>query len=219
MKDCADGAGSLLTGAMTTYAMLAYRRLSAYDDYAHPANVKGYGFSDYSTTSNTTYLSANSRHSVKTGRLSIGSINEPINMDFLDTTPYHHQRDTQFDDYMAKRNSFNATRETIPGTGDVGRGPQAYSPPGGSPKGLSPQSRSPPFATGQVKALQRGPTIPRATSWASDHVLVAVPEEDAEMDHTITDGVSLLSPDSSEMPGFDGPRVAQETDIPEPKWK
>lgn len=213
---------------MTTYAMLAYRRLSAYDDYAHPANVKGYGFSDYSAASNTTYLSANNRHSVKTGRLSIGSINEPINMDFLDTTPYHHQRDTQFDDYMAKRNSFNAPRETISGAGDVAHGLQAYSPPpGGSPKGLSPQSRSPPLAMGQVKALQRGPTMPRATSWASDHVLVAVPEEDAEMDHINTDSVSLLSPDSSEllspdsseMPGLDGPRVAQETDIPEPKWE
>lgn len=205
---------------MATYAILAYRRLSAYDDYAHPANVKGYGFSDYSTTGNTTYVSANNRNSVRSGRLSVGSMNEPVNVDVHDTTPYHHQRDTQFDDYMAKRNSFNASHETG-FNGDAVYSPQAYSPPGGSPKGLSPQSRSPDpnVATGQVKALQRGPTIPRATSWASDHVLVAVPEEDAEMEHPNPDLVSLLSPDGTELSGFEGSRVAQEADIPEPKWK
>ncbi len=204
---------------MATYAVLAYRRLSAYDDYAHPANVKGYGYNDFSTSSNTAYPSANHRHSVKSSRLSIGSINEPpVSMDVLDTTPYHHQRDTQFDEYMAKRHSFKAPREGIPGGGGSGvRSPQAYSPPRGrgSPKRLSPpQSRSPPGPT-------TGPVVvPRATSWASDLVLITVPEEvETEHDRPAADEVSLMSRDGSEIPGLDGPRVAQETDIPEPKWK
>lgn len=215
---------------MVTYAILAYRRLSAYDDYAHPANVKGYGFNDYSTSGKTAYQSSYNRGSTN-GGLSVGSMNEPLQMESLDvTTPYHHQRDTQFEEYMAKRNSFNAARDLESnGSGQRRHSspPQAHSPPLiGSPKALSPHSLSPhslspdPIATGQVKALQRGPTIPRSTSWASDHVLVAVPEEEYEGDHhTPADEVSLLSPDSHEMPGFDGPRVVQETDIPEPKWK
>ncbi|XWW92349.1 hypothetical protein V2A60_000272 [Cordyceps javanica] len=220
----------LLTGATATYAFLAYRRLSAYDDYAHPANVKGFGFNDCSTSSNTSYLPASKRNSVKSGRFSMSSVNEAVNLDELDNnnnnnTPYHHQRDTLFDEYMAKRNSFNAPRETISGAGgDVVRSPSGCSPPGGgSPKALSPQSLSPspPLATGHVKALKRGPMVPRATSWASDHVLVAVPEEEAEMemDRANADEVSLLSPDGNEAPGHDGPRVAQETDIPEPSWR
>ncbi|KAM3512985.1 hypothetical protein MY11210_003385 [Beauveria gryllotalpidicola] len=207
-----DGLLILLTGAMATYAFLAYRRLAAYDDYAHPANVKGYGFNDLSTLSNTSHLPANKRNSLRSGRLSIGSVNESVNMDVLDTTPYHHQRDTQYDEYRAKRNSFNAPRETI-----AAREPQRCSPPDSSPKGLSPLLSPSIIATGQVKALQRGLTRPRTTSWASDHILVAVPEEEDEAGHVNTDGVSLLSPESNEMPGFDGPRVVQETDIPEPR--
>lgn len=218
---------------MATYAILAYRRLSAYDDYAHPANVKGYGFSDNSTSGKTSYLSARNRGSVGSGRLSVGSMNEPMNLDTLQATPYQHQRDTQFEDYMAKRNSFNEQVDLESGASGNRRyssPPHTVSPPSRSPKGMSPQTLSPqllspqgqpsdPIATGQVRALQRGPTIPRSTSWASDHVLVAVPEEEAELDHPMADEVSLLSPDSHELPGFDGPRVAQEADIPEPKWK
>ncbi|PQK17967.1 hypothetical protein BB8028_0009g01650 [Beauveria bassiana] len=204
----------LLTGATTIYAFLAYRRLAAYDDYAHPANVKGYGFNDLSTSSNISHLPANKRNSLRSVRLSTRSVNESVSMDVLDTTPYHHQRDTQYDEYRAKRNSFNAPRETLAGVGDAARNPQRYSPPDSSPKTLSPLL-SPSIATNQVKALQRGLARPRTTSWASDHMLVAVPEEEIEAGHGNGDEVSLLSPDSNEMPGFDGPRVVQDTDIPE----
>ncbi|ATY58952.1 hypothetical protein A9K55_003479 [Cordyceps militaris] len=205
----------LLTGAMAMYAFLAYRRLSAYDDYAHPANVKGYGFND--SVSNASYLSASKRR--------VSSSAAAVDMDVLDgssTTPYDHQRDTQFDDYMAKRNSFNGhlRRENSTSSG-------ARSPPEGPLLLLSPPqslSPSPPLAAAGhvVKSLKRAPSAPRAISWASDHVLVAVPEEEDDelaAGNTNTDEVSLLSPDSSEVAGCDGPRVAQETDIPEPKWK
>lgn len=216
---------------MATYAILAYRRLSAYDDYAHPANVKGYGFSDYSTSSRPAYLSANSHNSGNSGRLSVGSMNEPLRLDVLDATaPYDHQRNLQFEEYMAKRNSSNSPGDAD--SGSTGRGlddspPQVHSPTTFSPQGLSPAPiRSPlspvspdvPVTTGQVHALQRGPTIARITSWASDHVLMAVPEE-AEVDHHIGDDVSLLSPEAHEMPGFDGARAEQGADIPESRWK
>ncbi|OAA73335.1 hypothetical protein ISF_00236 [Cordyceps fumosorosea ARSEF 2679] len=217
----------LLTGVMATYAFLAYRRLSAYDDYAHPANVKGYGFNDdCSTYGNTSYLPASKRSSIRSssGRLSIGSVYDgttfpAVPLDILDTTPYHHQRDTQFDDYMAQRNSFHAAREAPSIAGDYFA--RSSPPGGGSPKGLSPQTLSPGV---QAKTtLQRGPsTRSRAVSWSSDHVLVAVPEEEDEAETGTrgqADQVSLLSPDGYEVPGSDGPRVTQETDIPEPQHK
>ncbi|PHH85974.1 hypothetical protein CDD83_10911 [Cordyceps sp. RAO-2017] len=41
-----DTAMIITAVASAIYAILTYRRLSAYDDYARAANVKGYGFSD-----------------------------------------------------------------------------------------------------------------------------------------------------------------------------
>lgn len=35
-----------MAAALAVYAVLTHRRLRAYDDYARPANVRGYGFSN-----------------------------------------------------------------------------------------------------------------------------------------------------------------------------
>ncbi|UNI17691.1 hypothetical protein JDV02_004015 [Purpureocillium takamizusanense] len=227
--------------ALVLYAVLTYRRLSAYDDYARPVNVKGYGFSDgidrdFSYSSRLSVDNNTRRGSTTPSRLSIGSIgggfnvshycaasgseDEAVHMQTMQRTPssYSHERDTQFDEYVARRSSLgNSTLKA-----EVERALSSELDRGsGSPDAIV-------MGSGVVKTRLRGQSIGRATSYSSDHVLVAVPEEEAEAEHHETDRAALLgrgrrdsdhgrrSPDRGEV---DGPAVPQEVDISEPKWR
>ncbi|KAJ6441232.1 Centromere protein V [Purpureocillium lavendulum] len=232
-----DAALIITALGLAIYAVLTYRRLSAYDDYARPVNVKGYGFNDgldrdFSYSSR---LSVDKRGSVASSRLSIGSMgnpftassyrgaaaaaddDEPVQLHTIERTPsfYSHERDTQFDDYVARRSSLgNSTLKA-----DVERALSAeLERGGGSPDAVI-------IGSGAVKTRSRGPSIGRATSYTSDHVLVAVPEE-AETEHHATDRAALLGlnrrdsdQERSVERELDGPAVRQEVDITEPKWR
>ncbi|TWU78226.1 hypothetical protein ED733_008016 [Metarhizium rileyi] len=150
--------------ALAIYAVLAYRRLSVLDDYVRPANVKAYGFSDgedqdfssYSSRLGTRTSSMDNKHNkhsaVGPRRLSIGSMrsakDEPVVLKALQQTPsyYSHERDTQFEEYVARRTS----GERLPDSLAV------------------------------VQNRHQSTSVTRATSYTSDHVLVAVPEEEHE---------------------------------------
>ena len=161
------------------------------------------------------------RGSVGTHRLSIGSVrsdtNEPVGLQKMPQVPsyYSHERDTQFDDYVARRSSLGGGPELERGTsGEYRRG----SPPGDA----APDSLA---VTGIVHSRARGASITRATSYTSDHVLVSVPEEEHEtLDERSGQNsakTSLLrssrrNSDDNHIMGLSP--VMQEVDIPEPKW-
>ncbi|KAL7951408.1 hypothetical protein V8C42DRAFT_7274 [Trichoderma barbatum] len=160
---------------LAIYAIMAYRRLSKYDDYSHPVNVKPYGFSDgldndtpYSSVSSRTGLrsSMDKRGSLGSDRLSVGSLSSPSLIPPAEQRPrrYSHERDTQFDEYMVRKTS-----------GGYKLDPSLSSPPADSPLGDSLT------AIGAVHSRSRGSSISQTLSYTSDHVLVAVPEEDGEM--------------------------------------
>ncbi|KAF9764252.1 hypothetical protein IL306_002849 [Fusarium sp. DS 682] len=193
------------------YSVRRYRRLSAYDDYTHPVNVKPYGFND-DLERDTSYArqSTDKRFSSTSSRASIISKRESVEMGTVQRTPsvYSHKRDTQFDDYVARRGS--ATKERI-GSGDFNyAGAQGEAQDSGAT--LTP-------------TRPRGASSGRAASWTSDRGLVAVPEED---DDTIAgkeykkekekkDREALLGNTPRE--SIDGPVVPQEVDLSEPRWQ
>ena len=230
--NCADRY-SLITAGMLVFTIVEYRRLDSFNAYAYPPNVKSFGFLDRSKSGR----SIPKRGSVTPARLSVGSINEPLNLDFLGNTAsqYNHERDTQFEDYMAKRTSMGHRYEPFSDSRQseaIGsRSPNSLSPEALSPSRMSPGQLSPPqnakmfrdvpqITTGVVTALQRGPEVGRVTSWASDYVLMSVPEEE----HDVTDEadqVSLLTTDQKESTEDDVSyelRVAQEVDMSNARW-
>ncbi|KAG8409792.1 hypothetical protein J3458_018874 [Metarhizium acridum] len=212
---------------LAIYAILTYRRLSAFDDYVRPVNVKGYGFNDgedadFSYTSRLSIRrSVDKRGPVGSHRPSIGSLrsakNEPVMLNDMQRAPsyyYSHERDTQFDEYVARRGSLGARSDFERRTSSDYR---RDSPPGD----VSPDSL---VVTGTVPSRTRGASITREVSYTSDHVLVAVPEEDHEApgeaarqsDRTTFLGGSLRNSDESIMQLRP---VLQEVDVPEPKWR
>lgn len=217
---------SITAVVLAIYAILTYRRLSAYDDYAHPANVKSFGFRDglddpYSSRANLR-PSIDKRFSSVSSRLSIGSahtsnsIDQPaaVPLDRLERTPsyYSHERDTQFEEYVARRGSYT-------GKADVERAVGVEfgwaSPPvgaAGSPPGETPTA----VVMGTVKSRPRGASMPRSPSYASDHVLVAVPEEDDDEAENKKgrDRKALLQED--ERRDSDDAPAAQDIDLVEP---
>ncbi|EFY86503.1 hypothetical protein MAC_07446 [Metarhizium acridum CQMa 102] len=217
---------SITAITLAIYAILTYRRLSAFDDYVRPANVKGYGFNDgedadFSYTSRLSILrSVDKRGPVGSHRPSIGSLrsakNEPVMLNDMQRAPsyYSHERDTQFDEYVARRGSLGARSDFERRTSSDYR---RDSPPGD----VSPDSL---VVTGTVPSRTRGASITREVSYTSDHVLVAVPEEDHEApgeaarqsDRTTLLGGSLRNSDESIMQLRP---VLQEVDVPEPKWR
>lgn len=142
---------------MSIYAILTYRRLSAYDDYARPVNFKGYGFNDDDDfsypTRHSIVSSSDKRCSLASMRSSIRAVApEPPSPESAGQTApscgsYSHRRDTQFDDYVARRSSQGSGLEAV---------------------GAAEASSS----TVSVKTRSRGP------SYTSEGALVAVPEED-----------------------------------------
>ncbi|KXJ89456.1 hypothetical protein Micbo1qcDRAFT_235263 [Microdochium bolleyi] len=110
---------------LCAYSIMTYRRISQYDDYHLPYNVQSYGYDNHETAYAPTQpydptdpaapsgrarslsvLSAGSR------RLSIGARRESTSSVQMQPMPdttrrasYDHKRDTQFDDYRARRTS------------------------------------------------------------------------------------------------------------------
>ncbi|KHN97139.1 uncharacterized protein MAM_04736 [Metarhizium album ARSEF 1941] len=212
---------------LAIYAILTYKRLSAFDDYVRPANVKGYGFNDgedadFSYSGRLSIRnSMDKRASVGSRRLSIGSVrsvaNEPVGLDNLQRTRsyYSHERDTQFDEYVARKSSLGARSDFDRRTsGDYRRD----SPP----TDISTDS----FAvTGTAQSRVRGVSITHEASYTSDHVLVAVPEEEHEEPDDAAGrnkaGVSLLgsSRRNSGESIMQFPPVLQDVEFTEPKWQ
>lgn len=221
-------ANSVTALALAIYAIITYRRLSAYDDYAHPANVKSFGFRDgphrsasYSSRTNLR-PSLDKRVSSVSSRLSIGSAHtsnsteQPaaVPLSTLERTPsyYSHERDTQFEEYVARRGSYT-------GKADVERAVGAEfgwsSPPreaGGTPPGEVPTV----VVMGAVQSRPRGASMPRAPSYASDHVLVAVPEEEDEIEHKRGADREALIKDEERRNSDEGPQGTHEVDLAEP---
>ncbi|KAF7561841.1 hypothetical protein G7046_g2319 [Stylonectria norvegica] len=155
---------------LAAYSVRAYIRLSKYDDYSHPVNVKNFGFND-DLERDTSYSSKRSmlptmdkRLSLTSSRLSISSTQaDAVPLQPLEKTPslYSHKRDTQFDDYVARRGSISSAKD----------GERAVSGDfswAGTPKEETAITRP------------RGASMPRAVSWTSERGLVSVPEEDDE---------------------------------------
>ncbi|KAG5799800.1 hypothetical protein H9Q69_001207 [Fusarium xylarioides] len=200
--DCAFIITSLV---LVFYSVRRYRRLSAYDDYTHPVNVKPYGFND-DLERDTSYArqSTDKRFSSASSRASIISKRESVEMGTVQRTPsvYSHKRDTQFDDYVARRGS--ATKERI-GSGDFSyAGAQGEAQDSGAT--LTP-------------TRLRGASSGRAASWTSDRGLVAVPEEedDTAAGKEKKDREALLGNTPRE--SIDGLVVPQEADLSEPRWQ
>lgn len=136
---------------------------------------------------------------------------------------YKHKRDTQFDEYLTRRESTGtkADVERAMGTEFGWNSPPVEKP---QDDGV--------VSMGIVKARSRGMSMPRAPSWASDHALVSVPEEEeaaaaaatahnkAEQD--AKDREALLGDsrrDSDEVEDINAVRVPQEVDVTEPRWQ
>ncbi|KAF4982695.1 hypothetical protein FZEAL_1722 [Fusarium zealandicum] len=204
----------LISLVLVFYSIRVYRRLSAYDDYSHPVNVKPFGFHDdlerdtsYPSTVGGPRQSTDKRFSSVSSRLSFSSSKtDPVELGKLERTPsvYSHKRDTQFDDFVARRGSVHKTDRTL--SGDFSRSASAAD--------LQDSASTP--------TRPRGHSTGRATSWASERGLVAVPEEDDDENHGNQskgkmDRQSLLGDTPRE--SVDGPLVPQEVDLAEPRWQ
>ncbi|KAG5982257.1 hypothetical protein E4U55_002148 [Claviceps digitariae] len=173
--------------ALAIYAALTYRRLSHLDDYILPMNVKAYGFND-GDDRNPPYSGRLSVRNSIHRMVSMGSrptstasvTNEPLGLQTLQTTQrtlgyYSHERDTQFDEYLARRSSLSSLRV------DLERGSSLEYRRGSFNNGvLSPTDASSSLVVpGGLQSRSRRASIARAVSYTSDHLLVAVPEEEA----------------------------------------
>jgi hypothetical protein len=177
---------------IAAYSIRTHRRLSAFDEYQFPANAKPYGFTDEADgrTSYGSQLALKPNAEPEARRLSAGSFHsvrsqkEPsVEMNRLSRSPsyYNHERDTQFDDYMASRASLNL-KEDVERALSAEFGWGSTSPPEGDRDALE-RSGSIVLGSGVVQTAKVRPTgesMARAVSWETAHVLVAVPEDDEE---------------------------------------
>ena len=109
---------------------------------------------------------------------------------------YSHERDPSFDEYIARRGSMGARHDMSTSMVDEGE-------------------RSPDLGVIFVSAGSGGSRT-RATSYSSDHLLVAVPEDEALMlDESGNHGTTLFHEQKKDSLGE---RVSQEVDVAEPKW-
>jgi hypothetical protein len=160
---------------LAIYAILAYRRLSKYDEYSSPVDAKTYLFNDgldFDTSySNVSSLSSRpgdrgsvgKRESLGSSRLSVGSVANPTILEPVEQRPrrYSHERDTQFDEYVSRRASGGYKPSSAPS-----------SPP------IVVTLDDSLASLGTVHSRSRGSSVSQLTT--SDHVLVSVPEEDGE---------------------------------------
>jgi hypothetical protein len=133
---------------------------------------------------------------------------------------YNHERDTQFDDYIARHGSVPSNKEDIERA--LGAAEFGWSSSG------SPSGDDDVVSVGVVKAKSRPASVPRAPSWASDHVLVSVPEEEeaatsgngSKANEEAKDREALLgdSRRTSSSGDADG-MVRVAVDLPEARWQ
>ena len=171
--------------ALAVYAILTYRRLSTQGSYAHNLDVKNYGYSD-GLDRDSSYPGAR-RPSLRERRLSLTSTRlsvisarrsseasiplESVEQQQRPLSYYSHERDTQFDDYIARRLSVTSDKEDVERA--LGAAEFGWSSSG------TPSGDDDAVSVGVVKAKSRPVSVPaRAPSLASDHVLVSVPEEE-----------------------------------------
>ncbi|KAM0262487.1 hypothetical protein ACHAQJ_001741 [Trichoderma viride] len=162
-----DGLLMLTAISLAIYAIIAYRRLSKYDEYDRPANAKSYLYTDTSYSSRLGGRdSVDKRGSLGSDRLSIGSVVNPTIIEPVEQRPrrYSHERDTQFDDYVNRKTSGGYKLDSA-----------SSSPPIDTTLGDSLASM------GTVHTRSRGSSVSQTFSFSSDHVLVSVPEEEGEM--------------------------------------
>lgn len=167
-----DGLLMLTAISLAIYAILAYRRLSKYDEYSSPVDAKTYLFNDDIETSysNVSYSSrpgdggsVGKRESLGSSRLSVGSVTNPTILEPVEQRPrrYSHERDTQFDEYVSRRAS---------------GGYKPSSAPSSPPIVITLDDSL--ASLGTVHSRSRGSSVSQLTT--SDHVLVSVPEEEGE---------------------------------------
>ncbi|KAI9147777.1 hypothetical protein HJFPF1_12808 [Paramyrothecium foliicola] len=180
-----DIAFILVAATLAVYAAIVYHRLSTADDYAHPANVKPYGFSDGLEPSNSyTGLIAAGRSSIDktmswhaSPRRSFSSFREEsVPMQRVDRSPstYSHQRDTSFDDYVARRGSIQSVQsDSDKQAALLAAGFNCYSPSVDGKLNIPTVT-----VTDMTHSRARSLSLGQSPIYRSDHVLVAVPEED-----------------------------------------
>ncbi|KAK1248411.1 hypothetical protein MKX08_006631 [Trichoderma sp. CBMAI-0020] len=167
-----DGLLMLTAISLASYAILAYRRLSKYDEYSSPVDAKAYLFNDDIETSysNASYSSrpgdrgsVGKQESLGSSRLSVGSVTNPTFLEPVEQRPrrYSHERDTQFDEYVSRRAS---------------GGYKPNSAPASPPIVITLDDSL--VSLGTVHSRSRGSSVSQLTT--SDHVLVSVPEEEGE---------------------------------------
>ncbi|KAL7918214.1 hypothetical protein ACQKWADRAFT_324009 [Trichoderma austrokoningii] len=169
-----DGLLMLTAISLAIYAILAYRRLSKYDEYSSPVDAKAFLFNDEldadTSYSNVSYSSrpedrssVGKRESLASSRLSVGSVANPTILEPVEQRPrrYSHERDTQFDEYVNRRASGGYKPSSAPS-----------SPP------IIVTLDDSLAALGTVHSRSRGSSVSQLNT--SDHVLVSVPEEEGE---------------------------------------
>jgi hypothetical protein len=204
-----DCALLLFTTIPTIYGTIVYRRLSAYDDYHHPHNVKHFGFAEVQDTSyNPSRMSLNvdretaynpaglpdtrpRRPSFTFQRTSsAGSSNNSVSPHPRPSgerrPSYDHKRDTQFDEYLAQRSSVNLKDGVEHALGaEFGWDDDRRSSIVNS--GLVPASQARPRVNSLTRAasweINLGPESPDSPAGVQrGHSLVSVPEAREEED-------------------------------------
>ncbi|KFA62026.1 hypothetical protein S40285_02119 [Stachybotrys chlorohalonatus IBT 40285] len=216
-----DAAFIVTAIVLVVYVGIIYQRLSKYDIYTHPANVKPFGFNDDLERDTSYHGKIDSfRASLDTARLSgirvsldVGRSRSP-QANSSTTTPeeaydserarrtsstYSHQRDTLFDDYVARQESQRATTERL-----LGEDLRRHS--GASPDGLQ-GSRSPAIPG---RARSQSWTMPRNASYGNESFLGSLAEEDEEPYRNDRDGDALLGGDERRVSDGSASYVTQE---------
>ena len=134
---------------------------------------------------------------------------------------YIHERDTQFDQYVARKaSSGNAHDSERALSADFGWD----NPFAGSlkPKGEHDEAEDRLISLGVVKSRPRGASMPRASSWSSENVLVAVPEEEdhGEENRGARDRQALLGHDRKRSnESIDAGSAPQDAEVTEMRWQ
>lgn len=220
---------------LAIYVFIAYRRIVTFEDHPHTANAKPYGFSDgmdrkssYTAMLGSIRPSMEKRIPSASSYLSIRRASDQSDITALTDSErvpetYSHERDTQFDSYVAQRKpslgspdpemalspEFNwdrpmrtASKPRRLSVEDEGRV--------GQPDRL--------VAVGSIMSRPRGASMPRAPSWQSDNGLVSVPEED-DGDVRSRDQMDRQTLLGNGRRRSDEEIALQDVDIAEPRWQ
>ncbi|KAG5913237.1 hypothetical protein E4U42_001346 [Claviceps africana] len=211
--------------ALAMYAAVTYHRLSRSEDYVLPMNVRAYGFNDGDGDGDGDDVPYSGRRSVgdsidrlvsrASRRMSTGSVtNRPPGLQNSQTTTesktvgyYSHERDTQFDEYRARRNSLGSSRREPDRRSSVESRRESLNI-GASSSSSSDPSPSP------SRAVTAAPQGRRAASYATEHLLGAVPEEEDGM--SLRGGYGRLSSDEHLVHDA---AAMREVDMTEPRWR